>query len=83
MKKIKGAGLSGLASAISFALKGEKTIVMDRSSQIGSKFPESVHAFRNYSSQLDEYELIKSRKFLIKHLRPIHKIIKLGPSLRT
>lgn len=81
MKKIKGAGLSGLASAISFALKGEKTIVMDRSSQIGSKFPESVHAFRNYSSQLDEYELIKYRKFLIRHLRPIHKIIKLGPSL--
>lgn len=83
MRTILGCGLSGFAAAIALAQKGEDVRILDRSSRVGSKFPESVHAFRNYNSSVDELEFIRSRGFAIDHLLPIHKIIKFGPSLNA
>jgi flavin-dependent dehydrogenase len=80
MKTIVGCGLSGLATAVALSLKGEEVEILDRSSVFGSKFPESVHAFRNYSSSVDERDFIKMRGFSINFLKPIHKIVKIGPS---
>ncbi|MCL5427574.1 MAG: NAD(P)/FAD-dependent oxidoreductase [Candidatus Marsarchaeota archaeon] len=82
IRKIVGGGLSGLATAIALAHKGETVTVYERSKTIGTKFPESVHAFRNYNTFMDENDFIKSRGFIINNLKPIHKIIKFGPSLK-
>ena len=78
---ILGCGLSGLATAITLASNGERVKILEKSKSGGSKFPESIHAFRNYSSAVDELDLIRSRNFSINNMKPIYKIIKFGPSL--
>lgn len=81
MKNIVGAGLSGLSAGINLALSGESVKIIDRSNKIASKFPESVHAFRNYSTREDELTHIKSIGLNLTDLKPIHRIVKYGPSL--
>ena len=82
IKTVVGGGISGLAAAVSLANKGEEVVVVERASKAGSKFPESIHGFRNYAN-MDEIDYIKSRDYDINYLMPIHKIIKLGPSLSS
>jgi flavin-dependent dehydrogenase len=79
MVKILGAGLSGLTAAALLAKEGKKAAVHEKAESVG-KVVDDVQAIRNYEHDYDILDFFKKEGIVVKHAKPIYKIVKYAPS---
>ncbi|MEM0475628.1 MAG: NAD(P)/FAD-dependent oxidoreductase [Candidatus Norongarragalinales archaeon] len=82
MMKILGAGLSGLTAAIKLAEAGKRVQVTEQS-PTASRFSESIQAIRNYGTDAEFEDKLKTLGLKVGKLFGVRRIIKYSPSMKT
>lgn len=83
MVNILGAGPAGLSSAVYLAKKGHSVDVFESTSRIGGHSEINTQAIRNYGPDKGIIEKLSRYGVELKHLNPIHKILKYSPTHRV